>query len=226
MSDTLLRKLWLDKLPTHTAQILATLPEDLNLLRVAAITDRIVESYSTHISSADSTPGDDTLKKMQQQVKLSMQLERLSRVQVLTSSETLCKALPFQRSTNIYYEKTSGKRRSQQRMKTASAVGGNRVNHLFYINDINSGELFLVDTGAQVSVVSPRANTTTSESSYALRAANGTKIETFGWISLTLNIGLRRSFLWMFTVAQVKIPILGADFLAPYKLFWICLPTS
>lgn len=68
MSEALLRKLWLDKLPTHTAYILATLPEDLDLLRVAAIANRIVETRtlnSTHISSVDSTPRDDTLKKMQ-----------------------------------------------------------------------------------------------------------------------------------------------------------------
>ncbi|CAE1286238.1 unnamed protein product [Acanthosepion pharaonis] len=103
-------------------------------------------------------------------------------------------------------------------MKTASAVGGNRVNRFVYVKDTNSGELFLVDTGAQVSVVPPRVNTTTSESAYALCAANGTKIETYGQISLTLNIGLRRSFPWLFTVAQVKFPILGSDFLAHYNL--------
>lgn len=108
--------------------------------------------------------------------------------------------------------------RPQQRMRTASAVGGNRVNRLFYVKDTNSGELFLVDTGAQVSVVAPRANTKTGESAYTLRAANGIKIETYGQISLTLNIDLRRSFPWMFTVTQVKFPILGADFLTHYKL--------
>ncbi|CAE1239781.1 unnamed protein product [Acanthosepion pharaonis] len=84
MSEVLPRKLWLDKLPIHTAQILTTLPEDLDLLQVAAIADRIVQARTlngTHISSADSTPRDDTLKKMQQQInKLSTQLERLSRM--------------------------------------------------------------------------------------------------------------------------------------------------
>ncbi|CAE1177004.1 unnamed protein product [Acanthosepion pharaonis] len=106
-------------------------------------------------------------------------------------------------------------------MKTASAVGGNRVNRLFFflfVKDTNSGELFLVDTGAQVSGIPPRANTITGKSVYTLRAANSTKIETYGQISLTPNIGLRRSFPWMFTVAQVKFRILGANFLAHYKL--------
>lgn len=35
---------------------------------------------------------------------------------------------------------------------------------------------------------------------------------------MTPNIGLRTNFQWLFTVADVKFPILGADFLAHYEL--------
>ncbi|CAE1271065.1 unnamed protein product [Acanthosepion pharaonis] len=83
MSEVFLWKLWLDKLPTHTAQILATLLEDLDLPRVAAIADKIVETRtlnSTHISSTDSTPHDNILKIQQQIDEMSTQLDRLSRV--------------------------------------------------------------------------------------------------------------------------------------------------
>ncbi|CAE1265056.1 unnamed protein product [Acanthosepion pharaonis] len=73
---------------------------------------------------------------------------------------------------------------------------------------------FLIDTGAQLSVVPPSPNFT----SVTLRAANGTNIKTFGEQSLTLDIGLRRTYQWIFTVADVKFPILGADFLAHYQL--------
>lgn len=41
MSDSLFRKLWLDKLPAQTTQILATLPVDLDLLKTAEIADKI-----------------------------------------------------------------------------------------------------------------------------------------------------------------------------------------
>ncbi|CAE1275399.1 unnamed protein product [Acanthosepion pharaonis] len=51
-----------------------------------------------------------------------------------------------------------------------------------------------------------------------LRAANGSAIDTYGERTLTLNIGMRRDFTWTFTVANVKVPILGADFLAHYAL--------
>ena len=33
-----------------------------------------------------------------------------------------------------------------------------------------------------------------------------------------LNLGLRRSFPWIFTIAQIKTPILGADFLSHFNV--------
>ncbi|CAE1309472.1 unnamed protein product [Acanthosepion pharaonis] len=77
---------------------------------------------------------------------------------------------------------------------------------------------FLIDTGAQLSVVPPSPNFTKTNSSVTLRAANGTNIKTFGEQSLTLDIGLRRTYQWIFTVADVKFPILGTDILAHYQL--------
>ncbi|CAE1302096.1 unnamed protein product [Acanthosepion pharaonis] len=111
-----------------------------------------------------------------------------------------------------------GKRRSQQHLKAASTVGTHITNRLFYIKDRNSNMSFLVDTGAQLSVVPPSPNFTKTNSAVTLRAANGTNIKTYGEQSLTLDIGLRRTFQWIFTVADVKFPILGADFLAHYQL--------
>lgn len=35
---------------------------------------------------------------------------------------------------------------------------------------------------------------------------------------MSLNIGLRREFVWTFTVANVEMPIIGADFLTHYNL--------
>ena len=46
-----------------------------------------------------------------------------------------------------------------------------------------------------------------------LQAANGSLIRTYGQRSVTLNLGLRRVFKWVFVVADVKQNILGADFL-------------
>ena len=54
--------------------------------------------------------------------------------------------------------------------------------------------------------------------SLSLQAVNNTTIATFGSRSLTLDLGLRRSFRWVFIIADVQNPILGADFLRSYNL--------
>ncbi len=49
-----------------------------------------------------------------------------------------------------------------------------------------------------------------------LAAANCTPIATYGQKSLTLDLGLQ--FRWIFTVADVSKPIIGADFLTYFGL--------
>ena len=62
---------------------------------------------------------------------------------------------------------------------------------LFYIQDRSTSLRFLVDTGAQVSIVPPtRAERSTQQGNYCLQAINGSEIQTFGQRSLTLDIGL------------------------------------
>lgn len=92
--------------------------------------------------------------------------------------------------------------------------------HRLRVMDYNSGYNFLVDTGANVSVipVKRRYYNNSKLSDYKLYAANGTEIRTFGIKSLELNLRLRRPYRWDFIIADVKQPILGADFLSAYGL--------
>jgi hypothetical protein len=53
---------------------------------------------------------------------------------------------------------------------------------------------------------------------YDLCAANGTTIRTYGWLPLSLNLGLRREFRWRFVLADVIKPLIGADFLSHFGL--------
>nr|VZI28182.1 unnamed protein product [Spirometra erinaceieuropaei] len=55
-----------------------------------------------------------------------------------------------------------------------------------------------------------------------LQAAKCSPIPTFGSLSITLNIGLRRSFTWIFVIADVLHAILSSDFLAEFDLFVDC----
>lgn len=78
---------------------------------------------------------------------------------------------------------------------------------------------FLVDSGSVVSVIPRgRANQKRKPTLYKLFAANATAIHTYGQQTLTVDLGLRRVFNWDFVVADVKIHIIGADFLAHFGL--------
>lgn len=57
-----------------------------------------------------------------------------------------------------------------------------------------------------------------NKSDYDLFAANGTRIVTYGTITVFLNIFLRRAFKWRFVVTDVQTPIIGMDFLSHYGL--------
>nr|VZI15550.1 unnamed protein product [Spirometra erinaceieuropaei] len=50
------------------------------------------------------------------------------------------------------------------------------------------------------------------------RAANNSSIPTFGQRSITLDLGLRRIFRWVFIIADVSVALIGADFLAQFNL--------
>ena len=108
--------------------------------------------------------------------------------------------------------------RSGQSLAATSATG-HPHSRLFFVRDRNSSLSFLVDTGAEVSVVPPSGSTNSRcHTGYALRAVNQSSIATYGTRSLTLDLGLRHTFRWVFIVADVQYAILGADFLHHFGL--------
>lgn len=92
------------------------------------------------------------------------------------------------------------------------------INRLF-ISDKRLSLRFLIDTGADLSILPPNNSEKKNTShSIELFAANGTSIRTFGEKRITLDLGLRRTFQWTFLIADVSSPIIGADFLKFYDL--------
>lgn len=79
--------------------------------------------------------------------------------------------------------------------------------------DFASKIQFLVDTGADVSVIPPNMYEKNNRSDFKLFAANSTQINTYGSKILKLNLNLRRDFVWKFIMAEVDKAIIGADFL-------------
>ena len=57
-----------------------------------------------------------------------------------------------------------------------------------------------------------------SQPEHTLRAVNGSSIASFGTRSLTVSLGLRRRFQFVFVIADVEQPIIGADFLHHHRL--------
>ena len=87
---------------------------------------------------------------------------------------------------------------------------------LLQVRDELSGDLFLIDTGAEVSVLpaSPSrvSHPSLTPTSVTLRAANGSPIRCYGVLCLPLRLDGRR-MKGKFIVADVQQPLLGADFL-------------
>lgn len=112
------------------------------------------------------------------------------------------------------YKKVFGKLKLVQ-----STVGDctSFANHRLSVVDRKSGLRFLVDTGANISVLPATKRLfgdSASISDYKLYAANGSEIKTFGVKTLVLNFSLRRPFTWAFVLTDVRQPINGADFLS------------
>lgn len=86
----------------------------------------------------------------------------------------------------------------------------------FHIMDRISDSDVLVGTGAEISIIPivPSRQLHTASNKLSFRAADETINKTCGERSLVLDIGLWWRLTWIFTVVQVKQPILGAHFLS------------
>jgi hypothetical protein len=103
-----------------------------------------------------------------------------------------------------------------QQMSAAKHASTTSTGRLF-ITGKTYKRRFLIDTGSDLCVF-PRKLIPQRRSrvNYDLNAANGTTIPTYGWLPLSLNLGLRRDFTWRFVVADVTQPVIRADFLSHY----------
>lgn len=96
---------------------------------------------------------------------------------------------------------------------------GREVSPRLHITDKTSDLTFLVDTGADVSLLpSTSIKELLSAVPMVLYAINGTRVKTFGQRLTTLNLGICRPITWQFTVADVPRAVIGADLLKKYGL--------
>ena len=90
---------------------------------------------------------------------------------------------------------------------------------LLYVADKRHKCKYLIDTGAAVSVLPKScANRISDADCLPLVAANNSTINTYGNCKRVVDVGLKREYPWTFIVADVKQPIIGANFLIHYNL--------
>ena len=100
-------------------------------------------------------------------------------------------------------------------VKCGSDVGPHHQQLL--ITDYNSGRCFLIDTGAQVSVIPTTGSEKLFPTTDQLQAANGTPITTYEAVSATLHLN-NRTYSTRLVKTDVKRPLLGADFLRQHNI--------
>ena len=101
-------------------------------------------------------------------------------------------------------------------MEAKSSVANNSVR--LHLKDLKSNLVFLVDTGADVSVLPRPEGWKGSPLEFKLHAANSTPINVYGVTHCTISFEQNRVIDWQFYIADVSHPILGADALAFYNL--------
>lgn len=87
-----------------------------------------------------------------------------------------------------------------------------------HIRDRKTGQYFLIDSGADISVVPADPKIKLLPTKFKLFAANGTTINTYGESNRELDFGLRRPIKWNFCIAAVEHGIIGADLLNYYGI--------
>ena len=127
-----------------------------------------------------------------------------------------------------YYHQTFGKkaRLCSEPCSYYKTIGQREVaniasypSKLLYVADKHNKCNYLIDMGAAVSALPKScANRTSDAACLPLVAANITTINTYGYCRHVVDVGLKRDYAWTFIVADVKQPIIGADFLIHYSL--------
>ena len=241
--ESIMRQVWFEKLPQAMTPILRAFSEEKTPSQLAELANRIANTYHqkplvSQVSSENHRE-DEAVSHLCKRCSMkkkgpsrsnfhrSAQCENSSKNRPPPGKYFCCyhfmfceKAAKCQRQPSVIPCFFSQKDLKSPHLQiTATTPAGNiKLDRLLYIQDLKSNRRILVDTGAEISVIPPTSIQRTSASNKTLLAANGTTIQTFGTTALNINFGMGRNFLWTFEIADVKSPIIGADFLLHFSL--------
>ena len=198
--NAFIRELFMQRLPANVRMVLPSTPDMGNLDELAQLADKIMEvaipSGPTIAAVSSTTSELEHLRKKVAELKSLLQGLRSPK-----QPSTRCSPSPNRQPQEqlCWYHNKYGD--NAQKCKPplqevgklpghavkATGVAGLSHSRLFYITDT-----VLPSTSSE----RPQKNT-----DFTLVAVNGATIPTYGKCSLTLNLGLRRTFRWVF-VAQ------------------------
>ncbi|UYV71315.1 hypothetical protein LAZ67_8002606 [Cordylochernes scorpioides] len=220
VSDTTLKMLWMQRLPKNI-QIILTTQEQASLNSLADLADRVTEITSSPSSSTSTL--EKELASLRAEISalkidLNKKEERILRSRSRSSSSS-------RKSTPNSYRKYNPNgswcwyhfRYKHHARKCISPCTFNKKAKNQQENSNNNH--FLLDTGAEISVLPPRPeDRRRGPTKFTLTAANNSPIKTYGERFLNLDLGLRRDFKWRFIIADTNKAILGADFMEHFGI--------
>nr|VZI46251.1 unnamed protein product [Spirometra erinaceieuropaei] len=209
----------MDNFPPEVQHILALASAILSATQLTQMVDRLREmhDFSKPSLSALSTPSTHPTSQLSQ---LDIELIRLNAAVICWYHTSFgVKARRCISPCSFPSKQSKRVKPVNPKVSAANLLDTSNSGRTFYVRETATLRRYLVETGAQISVVPPTAADRRFPSpGLHLQAVNCSPIPTFGSLSLTLNIGLRRSFTWIFVIADVPHAILGSDFLAEFDL--------
>ncbi|PNF27361.1 hypothetical protein B7P43_G02438 [Cryptotermes secundus] len=228
VSDNVIRSVWTCRLPRNVQSFFAGQNES-NLEAAALCADRISEvEVRPALASVDGPTDIGALRqRIQSQGLPPRRQQPPARQQIPLPGRRHIQYLlvppPFRRSGTKLYSALLLPPAGKLTQRTSSAAHVCGTTGRLFIADRVSKRQFLVDTGSDHCVYPRRlVHRRMERTTYDLCAANGTTIHTYGWLPLSLNLGLRRELTWRFVVADVAHPMIGVDFLSHFGLLVDC----
>ncbi|UYV71845.1 hypothetical protein LAZ67_9000651 [Cordylochernes scorpioides] len=237
VSDTTLKMLWMQRLPKNI-QIILTTQEQASLNSLADLADRVTEITSSPSSSTSTL--EKELASLRAEISalkidLNKKEERIPRSRSRSSSSSRKSSPNSYRKYNPngswgwYHFRFKHHARKcispctfNKKAKNQQENSNNNHNnkgHRLFITDYRNKISFLLDTGAEISVLPPRPeDRRRGPTKFTLTAANDSPIKTYGERFLNLDLGLRRDFKWRFIIADTNKAILGADFMEHFGI--------
>ncbi|KAF5283066.1 hypothetical protein FQR65_LT14083 [Abscondita terminalis] len=226
----LLKTLWLQRLPPHIQSILATSTDSVD--KVAEMADKIAEIEQPQTCTVTVPQPDKTSELLNQLIKEVAEL-KAARGPKYSSHRSRSKSRPRHTETDTCWYHKTFKEKSNKCVAPWKRLNGegsasppvinalldsfveqNNLSFRLVVKDPMTNLVFLIDTGADVSLIPKNCiNKKLEPSGPQMYAANNSIINTYGSKQLQLSLNLRRIYSWAFLIADVDKAIIGADFL-------------